>query len=93
MPEFVRGLGLAFKGRDIISIKDFSRKEIDYIIDSASAMEPVAKSRSTMLQSKILATLFYEPSTRTRLSFESAMHRLGGIAIGFAEAEIASVKK
>jgi len=93
VPEFVRGLGLAFKGRDIISIKDFSRKEIDYIIDSASAMEPVAKSRSTMLQGKILATLFYEPSTRTRLSFESAMHRLGGIAIGFAEAEIASVKK
>jgi len=93
VPEFVRGLGLAFKGRDIISIKDFSRKEIDYILDSASAMEPVAKSRSTMLQGKILATLFYEPSTRTRLSFESAMHRLGGIAIGFAEAEIASVKK
>jgi len=93
VPEFVRGLGLSFKGRDIISIKDFSRKEIDYIIDSAAAMEPVAKSRSTMLQGKILATLFYEPSTRTRLSFESAMHRLGGIAIGFAEAEIASVKK
>jgi len=56
-------------------------------------MEPVAKNRSTMLQGKILATLFYEPSTRTRLSFESAMHRLGGTAIGFAEAEIASVKK
>jgi len=82
-----------FKGRDIISIKDFSRKEIDYMLDAASAMEPTAKSRSTMLQGKILATLFYEPSTRTRLSFESAMQRLGGTAIGFAEAEIASVKK
>jgi len=82
-----------FKGRDIISIKDFSREEIDYVLDAASAMEPTAKSRSTMLQGKILATLFYEPSTRTRLSFESAMHRLGGTAIGFAEAEIASVKK
>jgi len=91
--EFVWGLGLEFKGRDIISIKDFSRKEIDYILGIASAMEPVAKSRSTMLQGKILATLFYEPSTRTRLSFESAMHRLGGTAIGFAEAEIASVRK
>lgn len=56
-------------------------------------MEPLAKSRSDMLQGKILATLFYEPSTRTRLSFESAMHRLGGTAIGFAEAEIASVSK
>lgn len=86
-------LKLEFKGRDIISIKDFSRKEIDYILETAATMEPVAKSRSTMLHGKILATLFYEPSTRTRLSFESAMHRLGGTAIGFAEAEIASVRK
>lgn len=46
-----------------------------------------------MLRGKMLATLFFEPSTRTRLSFESAMHRLGGSAIGFAEPEIASVKK
>jgi len=85
--------GVEFKGRDIISIRDFTRKEIDYILDIAAAMEPIAKSGSTMLQGKILATLFYEPSTRTRLSFESAMHRLGGTAIGFAEAEIASVRK
>jgi aspartate carbamoyltransferase catalytic subunit len=84
---------MEFKGRDIISIKDFSRKEIDYILDNASAMEPIAQNRSTILQGKILATLFYEPSTRTRLSFESAMTRLGGTSIGFAEAEIASVKK
>jgi aspartate carbamoyltransferase catalytic subunit len=84
---------LEFKGRDIISIRDFSREEIDHILNIASAMEPLAKSRSTMLKGKILATLFYEPSTRTRLSFESAMHRLGGTAIGFAEAEIASVRK
>ena len=91
--ESLRGSGLEFKGRDIISIKDFSREEIDYILKTASAMEPIAKNRSTMLQGKILATLFYEPSTRTRLSFESAMHRLGGTSIGFAEAEIASVKK
>jgi len=56
-------------------------------------MEPVAKSGSDMLRGRSLATLFFEPSTRTRLSFESAMHRLGGTAIGFAEAEIASVRK
>jgi len=91
--ESVWGLRVEFKGRDIISIKDFSRQEIDYMLDAASMMESTAKSRSTILQGKILATLFYEPSTRTRLSFESAMHRLGGTAIGFAEAEIASVKK
>ncbi|MBC7130079.1 aspartate carbamoyltransferase, partial [Candidatus Bathyarchaeota archaeon] len=46
-----------------------------------------------ILKGKILATLFFEPSTRTRLSFEAAMHKLGGSTIGFAEAEIASVKK
>lgn len=84
---------MEFKRRDIISIKDFSREEIDYMLSIASAMEPIAKSGSNMLRGKILATLFYEASTRTRLSFESAMHRLGGTTIGFAEAEIASVKK
>jgi aspartate carbamoyltransferase catalytic subunit len=56
-------------------------------------MEPLATKSSTMLRGKILATLFFEASTRTRLSFESAMHKLGGSTIGFAEAEIASVKK
>jgi len=84
---------LNFTGRDIISIKDFNREEIDYILKVASRMEPLAKTGSDMLKGKILATLFFEPSTRTRLSFESAMHRLGGSTIGFAEAEIASVKK
>ncbi len=84
---------LKFKGRDIISIKDFTREEIDYILKIASAMEPIAKSGSDMLQKKTLATLFFEPSTRTRLSFESAMHKLGGSAIGFAQAATASVKK
>ena len=85
--------GYDFTGRDIVSIKDFGRKEIDYILETAEAMEPLAKSTSDMLRGKILATLFFEPSTRTRLSFEAAMHKLGGDSIGFAEAEIASVKK
>jgi len=84
---------LKFKGRDIISIKDFNRKEIDYILKTAEAIEPLAKSGSDMLHGKMLATLFFEPSTRTRLSFEAAMHKLGGSAIGFAKPEIASVKK
>jgi aspartate carbamoyltransferase catalytic subunit len=84
---------LKFKGRDIISIKDFTRKEIDYILKIAEAIEPLAKSGSDMLHGKMLATLFFEPSTRTRLSFEAAMHKLGGSAIGFAKPEIASVKK
>ena len=84
---------MGFKGRDIISIKDFTREEIDYILTVAGAMEPIAKSGSDMLHGKTLATLFFEPSTRTRLSFEAAMHKLGGTAIGFAEPEIASIKK
>jgi aspartate carbamoyltransferase catalytic subunit len=87
------GVSLEFENRDIISIKDFSREEINYILNLAQAMEPIALKGSDMLKGKILATLFFEPSTRTRLSFESAMHKLGGSAIGFAEAEIASVKK
>ena len=89
----VVGGSLEFKGRDIISIKDFSRDEINYVFKVAKSMETLASKRSQMLKGKILATLFYEASTRTRLSFESAMQRLGGSTIGFAEAEIASVKK
>lgn len=84
---------MEFKGRDIISIKDFSRDEINYVFKVAKSMETLASKGSQMLKGKILATLFYEASTRTRLSFESAMQRLGGSTIGFAEAEIASVKK
>jgi aspartate carbamoyltransferase catalytic subunit len=84
---------LRFEGRDIISIRDFTREEIDYILKIAQAMEPLAQRGSDMLRGKILATLFFEPSTRTRLSFEAAMHKLGGSTIGFAEAEIASVRK
>ena len=84
---------MGFEGRDIISVKDFSRGEIDYIFKIAKTMEPLASRGSQMLRGSILATLFFEASTRTRLSFESAMHKLGGSTIGFAEAEIASVKK
>jgi aspartate carbamoyltransferase catalytic subunit len=84
---------LKFQGRDIISIEDFSREEITYILNNSKTMEPVATQGSDMLKGKILATLFFEPSTRTRLSFEAAMLKLGGSVIGFAEAEIASVKK
>ncbi len=84
---------LMFEGRDVISIKDFTRKEIDYILRIASEMEPLAQKGSDMLQGKILATLFFEPSTRTRLSFETAMYKLGGRTIGFAEPSVSSVKK
>ena len=84
---------MKLQGRDIISIEDFSREEITYILNNSKTMESVASKGSNMLKGKILATLFFEPSTRTRLSFEAAMLKLGGSVIGFAEAEIASVRK
>ena len=84
---------MEFRGRDIISIEDFSREEINYILNSSHDMEPFAVKGSDMLKGKILANLFFEPSTRTRLSFEAAMLKLGGSTIGFADAEIASVRK
>ncbi|MCX6662697.1 MAG: aspartate carbamoyltransferase [Euryarchaeota archaeon] len=84
-----------FKNRDIISIKDFSKEEIDYILDYAKRMIPYANAEkhTTLLNQHILAALFFEPSTRTRLSFESAMHRLGGNVIGFADPSGTSQKK
>ena len=84
---------MQFQGRDITSIEDFTREEIDYILKTSQAMEPTAAKGSDMLKGKILANLFFEPSTRTRLSFESAMLKLGGNTIGFGDAEITSAKK
>jgi len=84
---------LDFKGRDIISIEDFSQQEINHILDISKTMEPIAKCGSDMMKGKILATLFFEPSTRTRLSFETAMLKLGGNYIGFAEPDVTSTRK
>lgn len=79
-----------FKGRDIISIRDFSREDLIYILKMAHKVEKTGKP---LLKDKILATLFFEPSTRTRLSFESAMCRLGGKVIGFADSRVSSAAK
>ncbi len=82
-----------FEGRSVVSIKDFTREELDYILDVAEAMEPLYDKGSDMLRGKVLALLFFEPSTRTRLSFEVAMKKLGGATIGFAGPEAASIMK
>lgn len=79
-----------FRGRDVISIRDFSKGEIEHMLKVAGKME---KMRRKPLKDKILACLFFEPSTRTRLSFEAAMEKLGGMVIGFSEPQIASVAK
>jgi aspartate carbamoyltransferase catalytic subunit len=86
---------MAFNQKDIISIRDFDRKDIEYILKLAKEMEPIARSekKSDALSGKLLGMLFYEPSTRTRLSFEAAMKRLGGSTIGFAEAGTSSATK
>lgn len=82
------------KGRDIISIRDLKKSEIEYILQRSSKFEKsLSKGNTKPLKGKILATLFFEPSTRTRLSFTSAMHRLGGSVLGFSGTEATSVKK
>ncbi|MEE9152013.1 MAG: aspartate carbamoyltransferase [Thermoplasmata archaeon] len=84
-----------FVDRDVVSIKDFSEQELEHILNTARKMLPVAegKKKSNILDGRVLASLFYEPSTRTRLSFESAMLRLGGSVIGFAEPRGSSFSK
>jgi len=76
----------------IITAKDFTREDIEYILKKAKEMMDGTKNRD-LLRGKILATLFFEPSTRTRLSFESAMYRLGGSVIGFHSGDVSSIKK
>ncbi|MDD4308393.1 MAG: aspartate carbamoyltransferase, partial [Thermoplasmata archaeon] len=84
-----------FKGFHTVSARDFCREDIEHILDLADGMVPIAKGEksSSLLKGKIMATLFFEPSTRTRLSFESAMLRLGGKVLGFADPSGTSAKK
>jgi aspartate carbamoyltransferase catalytic subunit len=81
--------------RDIVSIGDLSVEEIMEVIDRANDMLPYASSGhpDKPLSNKIVATLFYEPSTRTRLSFESAAMRMGARVLGFGSLESSSVVK
>ena len=82
-----------FADRDIISTLDFTKEEIEYLLDVAMNMEDIAKNGSTLLSNKILGSIFLEPSTRTRLSFDAAMKHLGGQVIGFADWDKSSIKK
>ena len=84
-----------FKIKNIISIKDFKKSDIDYIIEEASKLKNIAKSReiSEDLKGKILGLMFFEPSTRTKMSFETSMKRLSGSCIGFENTGSSSVSK
>ncbi len=79
------------KNRSLVSIDDLSKEEILKVLDLAEGFEKNPNQR--ILEGKVVATLFFEPSTRTRLSFESAVNRLGGRVIGFSEASTSSVSK
>lgn len=80
----------SFLGRDILSLKEFGREEYFRIFEVADELAPFARNRrnTDLLKDKTLVTAFYQPSTRTRLAHEAAMHRLGGHVLGFSDAKM-----
>ena len=80
-----------FKGRDVISVLDFSKEDIEYLFKLTDHY--LSNGYKEVLRGKVMAVAFFEPSTRTRLSFEAAMNRLGGSVIGFSSEEGTSVAK
>ncbi|MFQ5964703.1 MAG: aspartate carbamoyltransferase [Candidatus Scalinduaceae bacterium] len=82
---------VSLKNKSIISILDFTKEEISYVLDLSQRME--GESHPNILRGMVLANLFFEPSTRTRLSFEAAMKRLGGEVIGFDDLDTTSTVK
>lgn len=79
--------------RHLMSPLDFDLDELDKVLDLANDIEKNPAKYAHACDGKIMATLFYEPSTRTRLSFESAMLRLGGKVLGFSSADSSSASK
>src|SRR5512135_1564373 len=77
----------SFLGRDILSLKDFERSDFERVFEVCDELAPIAKARrnTDLLAHKTLLTAFYQPSTRTRMATEAAMHRLGGHVLGFAD--------
>ncbi len=84
-----------FYGKDILSVKQFNRSDLEYVFGVAREMEEMVRRVGSfdLLKGKILANLFYEPSTRTSSSFTSAMERLGGSVIPISEVRYSSVSK
>ena len=88
-------IGNGFFGQDILSVRQFDRDKLDYIYRVADEMRSLVKrfGKANLLDGKILANLFYEPSTRTSSSFQAAMLRLGGRCISINEVHYSSVTK
>ena len=83
-----------WKDRSIISINDFSHKDLIHVLETAKRIEAMKQEKKqNLLKNKVIATLFFEPSTRTRLSFESAAQQLGARIIGFSEPSSSSASK
>lgn len=85
-------MSMDFEGRDLISMNDLSREEIDGILAKVPEVKNHPHKRE-LCKNKVCALLFFEPSTRTRTSFEVAMRNLGGVVGGFYDASITSVVK
>jgi aspartate carbamoyltransferase catalytic subunit len=81
-----------FNQKHIVSMRDLTRDDVDFVLDYAEKMIPYAKAGVRLLQSRILALLFFEPSTRTQLSFDSAMKRLGGSTLSLTSQESSVLK-
>jgi len=82
-----------WKGRDIVDILDFSRKELEGLFHATVDFEEAKKDTSEVLRDKVMALAFFEPSTRTRMSFEASMLRLGGKTVDLGELRTSSVAK
>ena len=84
-------MSMQMKQRDFVTIADLSKEKIQYLIDLSQEFE--RHPNRELLKGKVIASLFFEPSTRTRLSFETAANRLGARIIGFSDAKATSVSK
>lgn len=82
---------MSFKQRDVITVNDFSKEEILYLLNHIQHIKSIPSSN--ILKGSVLGSCFFEPSTRTRLSFESAMLKLGGSVLGFSDMQLTSAKK
>jgi len=82
---------LDFKNKSIISLRDMNKEEVEFILKKSDEVK--SNKHPEALKDKVMASLFFEPSTRTRLSFESAMISLGGKVFGFATQDSSSVSK
>ena len=89
----IGGNEMKLDGRSLISLNDFTTSEIEGIVDIALEIGKDQRSYGDVLAGYVMGALFYESSTRTRLSFESAMLRLGGKVLGFSDASTSSTKK